>query len=89
MGRTTWFDVDGIKRGEWTAEEDRMLIAYINKYGVRDWGALPKRAGNKIYTYSVTLYIYAYNMSGPPICVSFKAGIYKFQFMSDQGFCFL
>uniref|UniRef100_M4CVA2 Uncharacterized protein n=1 Tax=Brassica campestris TaxID=3711 RepID=M4CVA2_BRACM len=45
MGRTTWFDVDGIKRGEWTAEEDRMLIAYINKYGVRDWGALPKRAG--------------------------------------------
>ncbi|KAF8097600.1 hypothetical protein N665_0285s0031 [Sinapis alba] len=45
MGRTTWFDVDGIKRGEWTAEEDRMLVAYINKYGVRDWGALPKRAG--------------------------------------------
>ncbi|KAG2313293.1 hypothetical protein Bca52824_024850 [Brassica carinata] len=45
MGRTTWFDVDGIKRGEWTEEEDRMLVAYINKYGVRDWGALPKRAG--------------------------------------------
>ena len=45
MGRTTWFDVDGIKRGEWTAEEDQNLVAYINEHGVSDWRSLPKRAG--------------------------------------------
>ncbi|CAH2067236.1 unnamed protein product [Thlaspi arvense] len=45
MGRTTWFDVDGLKKGEWTAEEDRMLVAYINEYGLGDWRSLPSRAG--------------------------------------------
>ncbi|KAL0724148.1 hypothetical protein Bca4012_038747 [Brassica carinata] len=45
MGRTTWFDDDGLKKGEWTAEEDRMLVAYINEYGLGDWRAMPKRAG--------------------------------------------
>ncbi|KAJ0256446.1 Myb domain protein 95 [Hirschfeldia incana] len=45
MGRTTWLDNDGLKKGEWTAEEDRMLVAYINEYGLGDWRTLPKRAG--------------------------------------------
>uniref|UniRef100_A0A1J3GJM4 Transcription factor MYB34 n=2 Tax=Noccaea caerulescens TaxID=107243 RepID=A0A1J3GJM4_NOCCA len=45
MGRTTWFDVDGMKKGEWTAEEDQKLVAYINEYGICDWRSLPKRAG--------------------------------------------
>ncbi|KAJ4884521.1 myb domain protein 95 [Raphanus sativus] len=45
MGRTTWFDEDGLKKGEWTAEEDRMLVAYISEYGLGDWRAMPKRAG--------------------------------------------
>jgi len=45
MGRTTWFDVDGMKKGEWTAEEDQKLGAYINEHGVCDWRSLPKRAG--------------------------------------------
>ncbi|KAF8099189.1 hypothetical protein N665_0248s0018 [Sinapis alba] len=45
MGRRTWLDNDGLKKGEWTAEEDRMLVAYINKYGLGDWRTLPKRAG--------------------------------------------
>ncbi|CAH8360835.1 unnamed protein product [Eruca vesicaria subsp. sativa] len=45
MGRTTWFDDAGLKKGEWTAEEDRMLVAYINEYGLGDWRAMPKRAG--------------------------------------------
>ncbi|KAF2607051.1 hypothetical protein F2Q68_00046437 [Brassica cretica] len=44
MGRTTWFDGDGIKKGEWTAEEDRMLVAYIKEHGLGDWRTLPKRA---------------------------------------------
>ncbi|CAH8355846.1 unnamed protein product [Eruca vesicaria subsp. sativa] len=45
MVRTTWFDDDGMKKGEWTVEEDRMLVAYINEYGLGDWRTLPKRAG--------------------------------------------
>ncbi|KAL1216756.1 Transcription factor MYB34 [Cardamine amara subsp. amara] len=45
MGRTTWLDVDGMKKGEWTVEEDKMLIAYINEYGLGEWRSLPMRAG--------------------------------------------
>ncbi|CAN8234824.1 unnamed protein product [Cochlearia groenlandica] len=45
MGRTTWYDVDGVKKGEWTAEEDRVLVTYINEYGLGDWRTLPSRAG--------------------------------------------
>ncbi|KFK30334.1 hypothetical protein AALP_AA7G248400 [Arabis alpina] len=45
MGKTTWFDNDGMRKGEWTAEEDEKLIAYINKHGIGDWRSLPIRAG--------------------------------------------
>ncbi|XP_018450643.1 transcription factor MYB106-like isoform X2 [Raphanus sativus] len=45
MGRKTWFDDDGMKKGEWTAEEDEKLIAYINEHGMCDWRSIPKRAG--------------------------------------------
>ncbi|KAG7590106.1 SANT/Myb domain [Arabidopsis suecica] len=45
MGRTTWFDVDGLRKGEWTAEEDRKLVVYINEHGLGEWGSLPKKAG--------------------------------------------
>ncbi|EOA31330.1 hypothetical protein CARUB_v10014503mg [Capsella rubella] len=45
MGRMTWFDVDGMKRGEWTVEEDRKLVAYIEENGLDNWGLLAKRAG--------------------------------------------
>lgn len=45
MGRKRWVDGDGMKKGEWTAEEDQNLVAYINEHGVSDWRSLPKRAG--------------------------------------------
>ncbi|EFH66555.1 hypothetical protein ARALYDRAFT_335127 [Arabidopsis lyrata subsp. lyrata] len=45
MGRPTWFDADGTKRGEWTEEEDQKLVAYIDEYGIGDWRFLPGRAG--------------------------------------------
>ncbi|KAK6120036.1 hypothetical protein DH2020_046166 [Rehmannia glutinosa] len=35
----------GMKKGPWTAEEDRILIDYINRNGHDNWRALPKRAG--------------------------------------------
>ncbi|XP_010539976.1 PREDICTED: transcription factor MYB34-like [Tarenaya hassleriana] len=44
MGRMTWFDVDGTKKGEWTAEEDQKLVAYINEHGIGDWRSLPRKA---------------------------------------------
>ncbi|XP_010428427.1 PREDICTED: transcription factor MYB34-like [Camelina sativa] len=45
MGRTTWLDVDGMRKGEGTGEEDRKLVAYINEHGLGEWGSMPKRAG--------------------------------------------
>ncbi|KFK44024.1 hypothetical protein AALP_AA1G205500 [Arabis alpina] len=45
MGKTTWFDVDGMRKGEWTAEEDQKLIVYINEFGIGDWRSLPPKAG--------------------------------------------
>lgn len=60
MGRTTWLDDHGLKKGEWTSEEDRILVAYINEYGLGDWRTLPKRAGINPYLHSLLLYIYVY-----------------------------
>ncbi|VVA91803.1 unnamed protein product [Arabis nemorensis] len=45
MGRATWFEADGTKRGEWTEEEDQRLVAYIDQYGIGDWRFLPEKAG--------------------------------------------
>ncbi|CAD5190377.1 unnamed protein product [Musa acuminata subsp. malaccensis] len=35
----------GLKKGPWTAEEDQVLVAYIQQHGHENWRALPKRAG--------------------------------------------
>ncbi|KAH7438159.1 hypothetical protein KP509_04G003000 [Ceratopteris richardii] len=45
MGRAPCCDKVGLKRGPWTPEEDRKLIAYINENGHGSWRALPKKAG--------------------------------------------
>ncbi|KAG2303236.1 hypothetical protein Bca4012_062009 [Brassica carinata] len=45
MGRKTWLDDDGMKKGEWTAEEDQKLVAHIDEHGLCDWRSLPERAG--------------------------------------------
>ncbi|CAH8357101.1 unnamed protein product [Eruca vesicaria subsp. sativa] len=45
MGRKRWVDGDGMKKGEWTAEEDQNLVAYINEHGICDWRTLPRRSG--------------------------------------------
>ncbi|XP_002524710.3 transcription factor MYB4 isoform X1 [Ricinus communis] len=34
-----------LKRGTWSPEEDEKLIAYINRYGIWNWNAMPKAAG--------------------------------------------
>ncbi|KAI3469160.1 hypothetical protein Pfo_025823 [Paulownia fortunei] len=38
-------DIDGLKKGPWTPEEDQKLIDYIQKHGQGSWQLLPKKAG--------------------------------------------
>ncbi|TKY48804.1 Myb-related protein Myb4 [Spatholobus suberectus] len=45
MVRTPCCDQNGLKKGAWTPEEDRKLIAYVTKYGHWNWRLLPKFAG--------------------------------------------
>ncbi|KAK4761674.1 hypothetical protein SAY87_029558 [Trapa incisa] len=35
----------GLNKGPWTAEEDQILVSYIQQYGHGNWRALPKHAG--------------------------------------------
>lgn len=48
MVRTPCCDKTGLKKGTWTPEEDRKLIAYVTKYGYWNWRQLPKYAGNNL-----------------------------------------
>jgi hypothetical protein len=45
MGRQPCCDKLGVKRGPWTAEEDRKLINFILTNGHCCWRAVPKLAG--------------------------------------------
>ncbi|KAK9051010.1 hypothetical protein SSX86_027635 [Deinandra increscens subsp. villosa] len=44
MGRSPSFE-KGLKKGPWTTEEDRKLVAYIEEHGHGSWRALPIKAG--------------------------------------------
>ncbi|AQK53718.1 transcription factor MYB39 [Zea mays] len=45
MGRSPCCEKMGLKRGPWTAEEDRILVAHVERHGHSNWRALPKQAG--------------------------------------------
>ncbi|PIN01206.1 Transcription factor, Myb superfamily [Handroanthus impetiginosus] len=45
MGRAPCCQKMGLKKGPWTAEEDLILVSYINQNGHGNWRNLPKRAG--------------------------------------------
>ncbi|TKY48805.1 Myb-related protein Myb4 [Spatholobus suberectus] len=45
MVRTPSRDTSELKKGTWTPEEDRKLIAYITRYGCWNWRQLPRFAG--------------------------------------------
>uniref|UniRef100_A0ACD5ZJF7 Uncharacterized protein n=1 Tax=Avena sativa TaxID=4498 RepID=A0ACD5ZJF7_AVESA len=45
MGRAPCCEKMGLKRGPWTEEEDRVLVAHIERHGHSNWRALPKQAG--------------------------------------------
>ncbi|XP_014491673.1 transcription factor MYB14 [Vigna radiata var. radiata] len=43
--RTPSWDNRGLKKGTWTPEEDRKLVAYVTRYGSWNWRQLPRFAG--------------------------------------------
>ncbi|KAM6593982.1 hypothetical protein CsatA_001685 [Cannabis sativa] len=45
MGRTPCCNVQGLKKGAWTTEEDQKLSAYITQHGEGGWRSLPEKAG--------------------------------------------
>ncbi|PKU76254.1 transcription factor MYB4 [Dendrobium catenatum] len=44
-GRQPCCEKEGLKRGAWTAAEDKKLVAYITMHGHTNWRNLPKQAG--------------------------------------------
>lgn len=42
-------DKPEIKKGAWSREEDKKLMAYISKYGIWNWSQMPKFAGNNLF----------------------------------------
>ncbi|KAM3398222.1 transcription factor [Capsicum galapagoense] len=47
MGRSPCCEKVGLKKGQWTPEEDQKLTYYIEKHGCGSWRALPTKAGLK------------------------------------------
>ncbi|XP_008220563.1 PREDICTED: transcription factor WER-like [Prunus mume] len=47
MGRRPCCSKEGVKRGPWTAQEDKLLADYIRAHGEGKWSSVPKQAGLK------------------------------------------
>ncbi|XP_030448569.1 transcription factor MYB123-like [Syzygium oleosum] len=47
MGRSPCCSKEGLNRGAWTAQEDKILTDYITAHGEGRWRNLPKKAGLK------------------------------------------
>ncbi|KAK8624636.1 hypothetical protein V6N13_089526 [Hibiscus sabdariffa] len=47
MVRAPFYDKNGLKKGEWSREEDDKLRSYIQRFGHWNWRLLPKFAGLK------------------------------------------
>lgn len=45
MRKVSVCEKTGLKKGSWTPEEDVLLSNYIKRYGLWNWGELPKYAG--------------------------------------------
>jgi len=45
MVKNTNSEKSGLRKGTWTPEEDKKLIAYVTRYGHWNWNLLPQFAG--------------------------------------------
>lgn len=57
MGRQPCCDKVGLKKGPWTAEEDRKLINFILTNGQCCWRAVPKLAGLALFLLACLFFI--------------------------------
>ncbi|GAU13556.1 hypothetical protein TSUD_346600 [Trifolium subterraneum] len=48
MAKTPCCERMGMRKGPWSAEEDHILISYIQTYGHGNWRALPKQADGQL-----------------------------------------
>uniref|UniRef100_A0A1D1XYR8 Myb-related protein Myb4 n=1 Tax=Anthurium amnicola TaxID=1678845 RepID=A0A1D1XYR8_9ARAE len=45
MGRAPCCDKQGLRKGPWSPEEDKILVDFIQNNGLGSWRSLPKQAG--------------------------------------------
>ncbi|KAL6521723.1 Transcription factor myb60 [Orobanche gracilis] len=45
MGRPPCCDKVGVKKGQWTPEEDTLLVSYVDENGPGNWRAVPTKTG--------------------------------------------
>lgn len=45
MGRSRYPSEDGMNRGAWSGQEDKMLVDYITTHGEGRWRSVPMKAG--------------------------------------------
>lgn len=50
MGRSPCCHKEGLNKGAWTADEDKLLTDYIKSRGEGKWGKVPKETGNSLST---------------------------------------
>lgn len=58
----------GLKKGEWSEEEDNKLRAYVQRYGHSNWRQLPKSAGKKINQGLKITSFSSFFLSPPVLC---------------------
>lgn len=49
MGRKPCCSKEGLRKGTWTAKEDKLLTDYIKEHGEVGWRSLPMKAGNHFF----------------------------------------
>ncbi|GMN67353.1 hypothetical protein TIFTF001_036417 [Ficus carica] len=45
MGRNPCCNIQGLRKGAWTPEEDQKLVSYIQQHGEGGWRTLPQKSG--------------------------------------------
>lgn len=50
-GRSPCCDKEGVRRGTWSAEEDKILVDFITENGIGNWRSVPELAGSVIFLY--------------------------------------
>jgi len=63
MGRAPCCEKIGLKKGRWTAEEDKILTDYIQEHGEGSWRSLPKNAGKWLMIFMIFIYVIVSDLS--------------------------